>query len=264
MSTQNSTSEDHITFNYKFHFYTTQKQFDVTFDKNTMSMIKEPKKNPPEWAKLDCNKCDNCPLSSDEHEYCPVALNLEEIVEFFGTDLPKDDVAITVCTPERDYTKTVSLQSASSSMVGMHMVTSGCPIMNRLRPMARYHLPFANTDETVYRSVGTYLISQYFENLSGGIPDWDLKDLSTTYQDIETVNACFHQRLISIGKSAPSAAAILTLDCFAYYMNLSLNGQHFYYIENLFKEPTAITQSSLLTEDNSVATSTSKINYRFI
>ena len=40
------------------------------------------------------------------------------------------------------------------------MATAGCPWTDRLRPMARFHLPFANEAETVYRSVSMYLLSR--------------------------------------------------------------------------------------------------------
>ena len=34
---------------------------------------------------------------------------------------------------------------------GLIMATAGCPWTDRLRPMARFHLPFATEAETVYR-----------------------------------------------------------------------------------------------------------------
>ena len=53
------------------------------------------------------------------------------------------------------------------SLIGIYMVTSGCPIMDKLRPMARFHLPFASTEETIYRAISTYLLGQYFLEQKG-------------------------------------------------------------------------------------------------
>src|SRR3984885_12357001 len=46
-----------------------------------------------------------------------------------------------------------------SSVLGLIMATAGCPWTDRLRPMARFHLPFANEAETLYRSVSMFLLS---------------------------------------------------------------------------------------------------------
>ena len=36
---------------------------------------------PGDWALLENNKCKNCPLNSVEYKYCPVARNVDEIVQ---------------------------------------------------------------------------------------------------------------------------------------------------------------------------------------
>ncbi len=51
-------------------------------------------------------------------------------------------------------------QQAMSSVLGLIMATAGCPWTDRLRPMARFHLPFASEAETVYRSVCMFLLAR--------------------------------------------------------------------------------------------------------
>ena len=38
--------------------------------------------------------------------------------------------------------------------------------MESLKPMVRFHLPFATVEETVFRSVSTYLLSQYLAEIA--------------------------------------------------------------------------------------------------
>ena len=37
------------------------------------------------------------------------------------------------------------------------MALSGCPVLEQLKPMARFHLPFASVEETIYRAASMYL-----------------------------------------------------------------------------------------------------------
>ena len=75
------------------------------------------------------------------------------------------------------------------SLFGLMMATSGCPILSRLRPLADYHLPFADIDETVHRVVGTYLMRQYFEGQETGTePDLELTALKDYYKELEIVD----------------------------------------------------------------------------
>jgi hypothetical protein len=75
------------------------------------------------------------------------------------------------------------------------MVTSNCPVMDRLRPMVRFHLPFASVDETIYRAVAMYLVAQYFRMRRGRRPDWQLQHLADIYGDVAKVNAGMMERL---------------------------------------------------------------------
>ncbi|MEK7768273.1 MAG: hypothetical protein AAB286_00960, partial [Pseudomonadota bacterium] len=105
--------------------------------------------------------CSNCPLG-DSVEYCPVAVNLSRVVETFRDNNSFEQTSVTVEAPERTYSKNVQLQKGISSLIGMIMVTSDCPIMDNLRPNARFHLPFATSMETFYRTVSMYFTAQYF------------------------------------------------------------------------------------------------------
>ncbi|MBT3979701.1 MAG: hypothetical protein HOE90_00025 [Bacteriovoracaceae bacterium] len=106
----------------------------------------------PEWTKLENYKCQNCPLKVEENEFCPVAKNLFNTVEYFKNAPSFEKAEVYVETPERTYYKNTSLQDGLFSIFGVIMATSGCPPLDFLRPMARFHLPFSTLEETMIRS----------------------------------------------------------------------------------------------------------------
>src|SRR5437870_8103956 len=79
----------------------------------------------------------------------------------------------------------------------MYMVTSACTVMDKRRPMVRFHLPFGSMEETVYRAVSMYLTAQYLLMRKGKTPDWDLKKLVEIYKAVTHVNRGISNRLSS-------------------------------------------------------------------
>jgi hypothetical protein len=237
MNNSNDLSKNLRTINYKFKFSEdNEKEFTIQMDSKTLDIMEPPCDSYPEWAKLEYQKCSNCPLNEEEHEYCPIAMKLVGTVDFFCKPLEFTDIDLTVETPERTFSKRTDLKSAAVSLIGIYMATSGCPIMDKLRPMARHHLPLATTPETTYRSISNYLIAQYLLAHQGKEPDWELKNMGELYDAIKTVNTHFRERLLKISSKDYALSAILTLDAYAYYINLSLIGDTFYTIESLFDE----------------------------
>jgi hypothetical protein len=114
------------------------------------------------------------------------------------------------------------------------MVTSGCPIMDKLRPMVRFHLPFSNAAETTYRVISMYLMAQYFRNRKGVEADWKLGGLVKLYEDIHLVNTHFLERLNQIETLDASANALIILDCFANQIQMSIGENDLGEFETLF------------------------------
>ena len=46
-----------------------------------------------------------------------------------------------------------------------------------MKRMAYFHLPFATIEETVFRSVTTYLLKQYYKHVAGEETDWTLQNI---------------------------------------------------------------------------------------
>jgi hypothetical protein len=114
------------------------------------------------------------------------------------------------------------------------MVTSGCPILEKLKPMLRFHLPFASTDETMYRAISMYLMAQYFAYRHGNQPDWDLKKLSESYDNVRIVNENFCKRLSTIEGKDANLNAVVLLDVFSTNVRFSIDSQMLDDLDYLF------------------------------
>lgn len=209
-----STAIDRLPFFYKFKFANGQeKEFEVSLDSKSLELLRDSDVPKPDWTKLKFSQCDNCPLG-EWVEYCPVAVNLSRVVETFRDNDSFEQTTVTVETPQRVYTKNVQLQKGISSLIGMIMVTSNCPIMDKLRPMARFHLPFATSLETFYRTVSMYLTAQYLLLQKGEKPDWDLANLLDIYKAISHVNKGMSQRLLNASNKDANVNAVVILHSF--------------------------------------------------
>ena len=73
---------------YEFHFDDEQiTRFNIEFDQQTMTLIRPDVIHKPDWTNLENEQCDCCTLSKDEHPYCPVALDIAELLEEFKDSL---------------------------------------------------------------------------------------------------------------------------------------------------------------------------------
>ena len=206
--------DDIIRYQYKFEFERgTETNFEVKLDGHTLELIGDSSGPKPAWAKLNFHQCENCPLSA-EVEYCPVALNLARIVEAFRNAVSFESTIVTVKTQERTYVKKTSLQKGIASIIGLFMTTSNCPIMDKLRPMARFHLPFATSVETFFRSISTYLTAQFLVSRKGQEPDWTLTKLLDYYKAINLVNKGISNRLAKASERDANVNAVVILHSF--------------------------------------------------
>ncbi len=220
----NLNQESEMKFYYKFSFPDgRKKEFDIHVHRDTMGIIRPSKKEIPDWAKLSEFKCQHCPLDENEIYYCPLALNLIDILDAFSEDISYDMVDITVETVNRNYHKQASVQIGVSSLLGIMMVTSGCPIIGKLKPMLYFHLPFATLEETQVRAFSIYLLAQYLKSKQGEAPDWELKELEKIYNDICILNHNVSKKIVHLSKKDASINSLVVLNNFADYVMMTLS-----------------------------------------
>ena len=155
------------------------------------------------------------PAQRRTHPLCPAAAKLADVVPRFEPLLSYDSVRLEVETEERTTVGETSAQQALSSMLGLIMATSGCPHTEFLKGMARFHLPLASEEETLFRSVATYLLAQYLRQRHGAAPDVELRGLQHIYAELRVVNAAFTKRLRAAGRADATLNALVLLDVFA-------------------------------------------------
>lgn len=225
-----------IWYHYKFTSPQQQvREIHVDLDPGTLSLIGKARDEYPSWTQLTHCRCTNCPLHAQEHPRCPVAANLVEIVEHFRDALSYEQTDVEVSSRDRTYRKRTSLQDSLSALVGIYMVTSGCPILDKLRPLVQTHLPFSTREETTYRAVAMYWLAQYFRMQRGRKPDWELEGLAKIYEEISTVNGCFHRRVSEVCIADAGLNALIQLDCYAQFTNRLLLLKNLGEIEWLFQ-----------------------------
>lgn len=207
---------EHTRIDYRLSFVDRDDiAFRVLLDTGTAHWVREDGSTPPEWARLDLERCASCRLDPAEHTYCPAAAAVAEVVEKCRDLSSHTEVTVRVETPERTITAMTTMQVALRSIVGLYLAVSGCPGTAKLRPMARFHLPLATEEETLWRSAGNYLLAQYFKKRRGQAFDLDLDGLSALYRQLHEVNEGLKKRLHAVTKMGANINALVLLDLFA-------------------------------------------------
>ena len=198
--------------------------FHLRLDPDTLELRGNTPAVSPEWTKLDFHQCPNCPLKVEEHPYCPLALRLANLVQRFDGLLSYEKVDLEVVTEERAITQKTTAQKGISSLMGLVIAASGCPHTAFLRPMARFHLPLASNEETVYRATSMYLLAQYFLKKEGAQTDLELDGLARIYEDMQVINVAVAERLRAATTTDSSVNAIVVLDVYAKTVEMVIEG----------------------------------------
>ena len=186
--------------------------FNIRIDPVTLGLVAQRPKVLPEWTELSFHKCHHCPLIKETH--CPLATSLVHIVKRFNRLISYDKIHLDVETKERFISQFTTAQKGISALMGLVIASSGCPHTWFLRPMARYHLPLASREETIYRATSMYLMAQYFLHKHGRPVDLDFKGLSKLYQNLEDVNLSVAERLNVASKTDSTINALILLDVY--------------------------------------------------
>jgi hypothetical protein len=192
-----------------------QEVFNFQLDAKSLELFISTPETLPSWTKLSFHQCPNCSLNVDEHPYCPVAANIAHIVMSFDRLLSCDKIYMTVTTEERIVAQSTTAQRGISSLMGLVIANSGCPHTAFFRPMARFHLPLANIEETIFRAASMYLLAQYFLKKEGRKADFDLHGLKQIYENIHIVNEAMTERLRAATNSDLPPNAVILLDLYA-------------------------------------------------
>lgn len=229
--------DDILVYEYAFKFPNSKEiNFVIKLERDTLNIIHEKEDKMPDWARLENFKCPHCPLSPQEMKYCPVAVNLVKLIPPFMNLPSYEDVGVIVKGPTRNYYKKTSLQQGVSPMLGLMMVSSGCPIMGKLKPMLFFHLPFASLDETQIRALSMFLLSQWVKWKKGDNPDWEMDGLVKIYEDIRKLNKNVSQKITSLEKRDTGINSLVILNNFADYVAFTIDEKLIEEVEFFIKD----------------------------
>jgi hypothetical protein len=209
--------QDTIRYEYHFRFPDGREEnFNIELDGATL----EPKEGVspvlPEWTRLEFRQCQGCPRTQADGAYCPLAVNISPVVEQMSDIVSFDKVEVNVTQDDRTVTRHAMAQEGLSSLIGLLIATSGCPFTAFFKPMARFHLPFANIEETLYRAASMYMLGQYYRWKSNLSADLDMNGLQQYYAGVATVNKGMAGRIRSIKRHDGAVNAIVLLDMFVH------------------------------------------------
>lgn len=178
----------------------------------------------PAWTQLGFHQCASCPLQAERSPRCPVAVDVFRITDRFADILSYERVHVRVQRGVRTFDIDCDVQTGLGSLLGLVMASSGCPVLGELRALTRFHLPFAEFEETLFRTVGLYLLRQYFVAQDGGEPDFALRGLARLYAELQEVNRSFKRRIEGASPRDASINAVTLLFSISALVSMSLEG----------------------------------------
>jgi hypothetical protein len=212
-----------LEYSYRFSFPDGRREeFFIKLAGDTLEPMLPLPESLPNWTKLDFKQCPNCTLSL-KTPHCPLATRLVPLVERMGDVTSYEDVEVKVTLGERTVTRSLTAQEGISAMMGVITATSGCPHTVFFKPMARFHLPFANIEETFYRAASMYMLGQYYRWQNNLGVDLDLKGLHHFYNEVAVINKGIADRLRAERREDGTINALVLLDMFAKSLSISID-----------------------------------------
>ena len=213
-----------IFYNYQFNFSDGhKKEFQVDFDSKSLQSKLPDGSQYPDWTQLECHQCKSCPLTSEDYLYCPLAVSLVPIIYWCKDLVSYDEVDVIITSAERQVCAHTSLQRAVSSLLGLLMSSSACPKMTFLRPLARFHLPLATHEETIFRAVSATFLKKYFDPEENKNNEDPLRELKQQYQDLQDLNRFIADRIRSAIERDAAVNAIVLLDVLSKKVSFSMD-----------------------------------------
>jgi hypothetical protein len=138
-----------------------------------------------------------------------------------------EELRVDITQYDRTKQMVASVQDILSSLLGLFIATSDCPHTHFLRPMAYFHLPLADADETIYRVMSMYRLAQFFKKARTGRAYAGFGKLEYLYEQMTEVNHRLSERMRMALKDMDQGQdgtinAIAMLDALSQYVPASL------------------------------------------
>jgi hypothetical protein len=222
-----------ISMQYTFKFAKDKPlTFAVELDAETLALQSGRVENLPDWTKLDFQKCPTCPLNPADHPHCPAAVGVSNVVEGVRDHVSYEEVEATVMTEGRTYSKKTTLEEALVSLMALHMTTSGCPTLDKLRPMAELQLPFPTPAESSLQFLLIALAGKYFAQKATRPPP---PDFVAELKEAQIVNTAFFKRLTAIGAKDGARNSVVILNNLIFMASRAIEQNKFPHFEQILQ-----------------------------
>jgi hypothetical protein len=209
-------------------------RFDIRLDKESLDLKDDVLETPP-WATRKEFGCKNSRCTITDEEYCPIAQIIQKLIGSFNNILSTEIVRATVISEQRTFSNECAMQVAVSSLAGLYMPTCGCPVLGMLKPMVRYHLPFASLEETEFRVFSTFLLAQFLRVGKQLSPDFHFSELIALYKEIQTINRLAAAKIRELEKSDAIVNGLMILNAFAQMVSFDLEDKGLPHLEPYFQ-----------------------------
>lgn len=187
----------------------------LDFDAITFELLPVAGQSRPNWTRLNDHPCRCCSLPADS-VFCPSALGIARFVGAFDSRFSYEKAVVEIETPLRVVLLKSRFQAGIASLLGLVCATSGCPVTRFLRPLMRFHFPFANEQETLFHIFSASLLGLYMKNPTLGPADRQVfDDVKEKYATLRSVMADLADRLRPVVKRYAPLNADILLDSFA-------------------------------------------------
>jgi len=192
---------------YYLEFADPRMDFHLAIPREADGASASPRVSIPDWAKLKCCQCANCPLTCEDAECCPPAYDMIELVEHFSMFNSYDRVNLHMWTNSMMHTIRTDLQRALAYLYPAMLAESACPYAALLLPMTKFGKPFPDMADFSFYALAFGLIHGYLHADKPNRADGAALDSSRAF----SVAQVLHGLLLRIRRTALSDANINAL-----------------------------------------------------
>ena len=200
---------------YTFIFPEPEPSVSFEVDELGDSSVETPQTPVPDWVSLERFRCKRCTLPEGSRRSCPAALSILPVTRSLSGRYSYSKIEVRVERRDVTYSAQMATQRAARPVIGLLLALSACPVMMRLRPMARFHVPFASAEHTILRFFGMHFVAQHLRQLQGLEPAWNEDGLLVLLDDLHAVNKRLADRIRAASEEDAAVNALIILDALA-------------------------------------------------
>jgi hypothetical protein len=184
-----------------------------------------------DWVQLENNKCSQCTLKKENHQACPVAVNLGKYAHELFDRLSTDTVSIQLWEESGRHLQlaNIPLQDVTGELVRLAVFQSECPIGRRVKKALEFVPPFP-TDGEITRAFALFFAMQQLQQKGRDVTQEQILYLNSMHDLFENLS----RRVRAITRGDAGVNGVMIYHSLMMLVSLSLP-EH---LEKIMKEYT--------------------------